>query len=541
MITLLGSLGLFLLGMWLLTEGLKLAGGRALSRLLSRWTEGRLRALFSGVTITAIVQSSSAVTVATVGFVNAGLLGLERAMWVVFGSNVGTTLTTWIVSFFGFSFKIGSYTFGLIGIGAGLRMFSPSERWKNIGTAMAGFGLLFMGISELQEAFSGITDGVDVDHVLANSGFPTLSALVIGFVLTLLTQSSTASIAIILTAVAGGIAGIEAAAAAVIGASIGTTSTAVIASFGATPNAKRVASAHVAFNVIAGAVALVLLPLYPALVPEEVAAETLPIYVAIFHTAFKLTGVLIMWPLEARLIAFLMKRFEGKPRRLTSQLDNSLASMPDLALPALREELHELLKFMQQLRLPPNVNASTETTLRELRIRLDHVNNFIALSAKPHLTEGQGELLSIGLSASHHLGYAASRYEEGAEKFAEIENSPLRYSHSLSQWFTLANEISEQVPDGDAERLRENLRALSDGYRDVKKHLLRKLTGKVIPVRDIDLALQLASLSRRYLEQVLQAHEAFENLSFGLQNNQEEAPSPSLSLEESLKEQTVDA
>ena len=121
--SLMGSLGLFLLGMWLMTEGLKLAGGRALETLLGQWTSSRLRGLATGVLITALVQSSSAVTVATLGFVNAGLMTFQRALWVVFGSNVGTTATAWLVTFFGFSMKIDALTFPLIGVGAALRTF----------------------------------------------------------------------------------------------------------------------------------------------------------------------------------------------------------------------------------------------------------------------------------------------------------------------------------------------------------------------------------------------------------------------------------
>lgn len=538
----LGSLGLFLLGMLLLTEGLKAAGGQTLSRLLGRWTSSRPRGLFAGIALTATVQSSSAVTVATIGFVNAGLLSFERALWVVFGSNVGTTLTTWIVSFFGFSFKIDTYTFGLIGIGAALRMFAPSELWKNLGIAMAGFGLLFMGIGALQDVFSGITNGLDVDALLGESGFPTLSALFIGFVLTLLTQSSTASIAIILTAVAGGIAGIEVAAAAVIGASVGTTSTALIASLGATPNAKRVACSHVAFNVAAGVVALGLLPFYPALLPREIDAHTLPIFVAIFHTSFKLLGVLIMWVLEPRLTTFLSARFKEAPGApvASSQLDLNLATMPELALRALKEELRDLLQSMQHLKLPPRKpDGNTEATLAELRGRIDHVNNFISAALKPNLTDSQGELLGTGLSVSHHIGYAVSRYEEASEKFAEMEESPLRYSQSLNRWFALADQFSLQLLQEDAAQVRKRLTVLSDSYRDVKKYLLGKVTSKVIPVRDIDLALQLASHSRRYLEQLLQAHEGFDQLSQALSRSKEKAPADTTIVETSLKEQTV--
>src|SRR5690606_31198883 len=151
---LIGSLGLFLLGMWLMTEGLKLAGGKALEHVLGTWTSSRRRGLATGISITALVQSSSAVTVATIGFVNAGLMSFSQALWVVFGSNVGTTLTAWIITFFGFSLNIDAYTFPLIGIGAALHIFSPYQRGKALGMALAGFGLLFMGIGSLQENFS---------------------------------------------------------------------------------------------------------------------------------------------------------------------------------------------------------------------------------------------------------------------------------------------------------------------------------------------------------------------------------------------------
>ena len=128
-----GGLGLFLLGMWLLTEGLKLAGGGKLQHVLATWTVTKFRSFISGFTLTAIAQSSSAVTVAIIGFINAGLLDLSRSLWIIFGSNVGTTMTAWIVALIGFKFKIDAAALPAIGIGAILHLFGTDARAKSLG------------------------------------------------------------------------------------------------------------------------------------------------------------------------------------------------------------------------------------------------------------------------------------------------------------------------------------------------------------------------------------------------------------------------
>lgn len=148
-----GALGLFLLGMGLMSEGLRQAAGPALRQLLCAATRTRAQALGSGILVTALVQSSSAVTVATIGFVNAGLLALGPALWVLFGANVGTTMTGWIVATIGLKFKIEALAMPLIGLGALLRLSGQGQRASAFGTALAGFGLLFLGIALLQQTF----------------------------------------------------------------------------------------------------------------------------------------------------------------------------------------------------------------------------------------------------------------------------------------------------------------------------------------------------------------------------------------------------
>lgn len=199
-----GGVGLFLLGMHLLTDGLKLAAGRALEDLLERSTSTRLRGLAAGILITSLVQSSTAVTVASIGFVNTGLLSLQNALWVIFGSNVGTTMNAWLVAALGFGFRIDAFALPFVGLGAVLMLASGTPRLRALGEALAGFGVLFLGIDVLKESFSGIGGRLDLaEHIRPGfSGYLILVA--IGTLLTVLMQASGAVIAIVITPLRAG-------------------------------------------------------------------------------------------------------------------------------------------------------------------------------------------------------------------------------------------------------------------------------------------------------------------------------------------------
>lgn len=342
---LVGGLGLFLLAVNMITDGLKLAAGDALRNILTKATQSPGRGIVSGMGITAIVQSSSAVTVATIGFVNAGLLNIYQALGVVYGANIGTTATGWLVALIGFNIKIESFAIPLIGIGMLLRLTGGETRRAPLGLAIAGFGLFFVGIDVLKDAFAGMAAAIDLQRFTAEGVSGIFLYLVIGFLMTVLTQSSSAAIAITLTAATGGIVGPYAAAAMVIGANVGTTSTAVISVIGATSNAKRVAAAHVVFNLATGVMALLLLPIMFGIVKaisDLAGLQDVPVVsLALFHTTFNVLGVLLMWPLTRKLTDFLEQRFtsaeeiEGRPR----YLDKTVAISPTLALNALGLEL----------------------------------------------------------------------------------------------------------------------------------------------------------------------------------------------------------
>jgi phosphate:Na+ symporter len=343
--TLIGGVGLFLLGMGLMTHGLKLAAGQALRKILGAWTRTVLRGIVAGFGVTALVQSSSAVTVAVIGFVNAGLLSLAQSIGVIYGSNIGTTVTGWIVAALGLDVDLKALALPLVGLGMVLQLTGKGTRRASLGEALAGFGVFFLGIEILQQAFQGLGASLPLDRLGSHGLWSVLIFLGVGCGLTILMQSSSAAMAVVLTAAAGGFVDLPSAAAAVIGANIGTTSTAALSVLGATTNAKRVAAAHVVFNSVTAATALILLPaILPVL--EKLAAlighnAGPAVLLALFHTIFNILGVAVMWPLTPRLVRFLQHRI-GRAKDEASRpryLDKTVLAAPELALDALALEL----------------------------------------------------------------------------------------------------------------------------------------------------------------------------------------------------------
>lgn len=351
---LIGGLGLFLLGMRLMTKGLRNAAGNALRKILGKWTKTPLRGLASGFLITALVQSSSAVTVAVIGFVNAGLMTMTQSVGVIFGSNIGTTVTSWIVAAVGVSVKVKALALPLIGLGALLRLTGANTKRKHIGDALTGFGIFFLGIEILQSTFKDL--GTTVDLGAFNiGGIPGILLFVlVGIVLTLLMQSSSAAMAMVLTAAMSGIVTLESAAAAAIGTNIGTTSTALFSVIGATHNAKKVAAAHIIFNLGTGIVALSTIPIL--LHGVETLASfgkdfDLAATLALFHTTFNILGVCIFLPFVKQLVAFLDKHIGSEIAKLgkPKYLDDNVLSPPTLAMDALFMELGHLGEMTREL------------------------------------------------------------------------------------------------------------------------------------------------------------------------------------------------
>lgn len=346
-----GGLGLLLLAIAMMTSGLRNASGPIVRKVLTNWTRTPLRGVATGAGMTALVQSSSAITVAVIGFVNAGMLSLNEALGVVYGANVGTTVTGWLVTLVGFEFDIKALALPLIGAGVFMRMLGNKHHLSAIGEAIAGFGLFFIGIDFMKEAFEHMVAAYAIQPTLEAGFFKLVSLIASGFILTVLTQSSSAAMAIILTAAAGGMLSIVTGAAMVIGANLGTTSTAVISVLDAGPNARRTAAAHVVFNALTAAVALFILPMIlmtVGMIEDILGLErNVIVTLAIFHTVFNVLGVLIMLPLTGRLSQKLMKYFKTLEEDLSrpQYLDKSILSAPAMAVTALSRELERMLEI----------------------------------------------------------------------------------------------------------------------------------------------------------------------------------------------------
>lgn len=343
-----GGIGLLLVGMAMMTDGLKLAAGKALRNILATWTNTRARGLGAGFLITGMVQSSSAVTVATIGFANAGLLSLSSALWVVYGSNVGTTMTGWIVALIGFKLKVEAFALPLVGLGVMLRLTGEGTRRAYIGQSIIGFGLLFLGIGVLADTFTDLGETMKLPVITEPWIWSVVVYVTVGMVLTTLMQSSSAALVIALSAAESGLIPLNTAALVVIGANLGTTTTAILSVWGATPTAKRVALGHVIFNLLTASVAvLIITPMLAAVeaIRSFLALEPSPaITLALFHTVFNVLGVALMWPISGRVERFLSRRFqteeemESRPRFL----DRNVLAFPHIAVQALVGEVRRI-------------------------------------------------------------------------------------------------------------------------------------------------------------------------------------------------------
>jgi phosphate:Na+ symporter len=510
-----GGLALFLLGMAMMTEGLKTFAGGGLKRLLERWTSTPARGVLAGILVTGLVQSSSAVTVATIGFVNAGILTLRQALGVIFGTNLGTTMTGWLVSLVGFGFKIESFALPILAAGVALRLGAPGKRARGLGEALAGFGLFFLGLAILKDAFGGLADTFGASAAASGAG-NWAAFLLAGFVATLLTQSSSAAIAIILTAAAGGVVGIEPAAAAVIGANLGTTSTAAIATMNATPSARRLALGHIAFNLVTGIVALGMLPLLlfgVGLLADWMDVEGSPAAVlALFHTVFNALGVALMLPFTGQLATLLERLFRsaeeelGRPRHL----DATLAATPALAVAALREELLRLRELAGGLALAAvggrdAGHATVERHAEAARALHGAIAGFVGTVRTEAMAREVADELARALRISRHLDEAARLAPRASALRHEAagQTATGRALEAAAACAELASR-AQDAPGGDAERTAA-LERFERAYQDAKSALLAHAVARELDVERANELLAGLSATRRLVEQLVKA------------------------------------
>lgn len=339
----LGGLGLFLLGMTLMTEGLKAAAGGVLRDVLSHFTGGPVRAFVFGVGLTILVQASSATVVMTIGFVSAGLLAFSQSIGVTFGAAVGTTSTSWLIAFLGLRFSIGVMALPIIGLGTLLRVFGRG-RVAALGLAVAGFGLMFLGVGTLQDGMEALAQIVRIEAIPGSTLVGRLILVGIGTAMTVVMQSSTAAVATTLTAIHAGTIDLTHAVVLVIGHNVGTTVTAAIASIGGSVSARRTALSFILLNLFSGLLAFLMLPLWLG-VFNGLAARTgigaAPL-IAFFHTGINLAGVAVLLPLIDRYGAFIVRLVPDRAPAPTRNLDATLLAVPSVAIEAARRTIGEI-------------------------------------------------------------------------------------------------------------------------------------------------------------------------------------------------------
>jgi phosphate:Na+ symporter len=450
----LSGLGMFLFGMLYMEMALKESAGLRFKSWIKDSTSSTARSLMTGTIATTLLQSSSVVTLMTLSFVSVSLITLHSGIAVIFGANVGTTVTSWIVATLGFKVKIEAFALPMIGAGGLLLMFAePYKKVIMVAKVFVGFGLLFLGLEFMKTSIESLTTAIDLAKF---ANYPLITFIGIGFLLTAIIQSSSAATAIVLSALYVHILNFEQAAAMVIGTNIGTTVTAILGSLGGIPDKKRVALAHFIFNFVTAAAAFLLLPFltqfimsFDALRNDTVTA------LALFHTIFNVLGVLLLLPfisLMAKLLDRLFVHVKPAPTRYIHLVDPEFS---ETALVALRDEVNNLfVKTMKYALLISNIKPNDvlvkKLGLKEAiesnqeQIDFDHkiaynsikdieikIMEFVSVINQQELLQEDKENLETLLSSVRESVYAAKILKDIKNDMNEFSESSSEMIHNI--------------------------------------------------------------------------------------------------------------
>jgi len=513
-----GGLGLFLFGMGLMSDGLKKVAGQKLRTLLESLTRHRVVAVLVGALTTCLIQSSSATTVMTVGFVNAGLLTLKQALCVVLGANVGTTFTAWLVSAFGIEgLKITAYALPAIGVGFLLQTIGKTQRIRSTGQIILGFGLLFVGIAFMKQGFDPLKGSQKAQEVLIGLGENPILAVLAGTVITILLQSSSASIAVVQVMAWQGLFGadwdvaLRVAIPFILGDNIGTTITAQLAALRTSRNSKRAAMGHTIFNVIG---VTYMLPLVwkgwfgdamEWIAPFELSKSTIMVHIAVAHSTFNVFNTLVFLPIIRWLEALVMKVLPVREDELGQEpvvLERHLLNTPVIALDQARRGILRMAKTAKKAvnqaieGLEKNDGKKLEQT-RETEVAVDNfqfeITSYLAALSRRELSNE----LAIELPVLLHTVNDLERTGDHAVNIAEVAERKIEQKISFSnsaqtEATRLKNEanqmfdyISIALENNDTEAAKsalineENLNKMQMDFR--RSHVQRMTEGICSP------------------------------------------------------------
>ena len=514
--TIASGIAILLFGMILLEDGFKVFTKGPLQIILKNATNKLYKSITLGALVTAFIQSSSLVSVITISFISAGLINLVGGLGLIFGANIGTTATAWLVAGFGLKIKISTLAMPMLVFGI-VFSFRTKDTYKGIGNVLAGLGFFFLGIHYMKEGFDVFKNYIDLSEY-AISGF--LGVIIytgIGIVITTILQSSSATLALILAALSAGVITYENSLALAIGANVGTTITAVLGSLKSNIAGKRLAGAHFIFNVVTGIVALLLI--YPLanlvnILSElmNIASTNYTLKLALFHTIFNVLGVLLMIPFINKLEKYLMKTFKekgGKDIHEPKYLNEAVLEFPSSTIESLINESKYLYKNAIFEIVAHGLNIHREDIKSDLKIK-----KIIKKSTEDMETDVEdlyykkvksiyGEIIRYATSAQSNLklnkkqNKAVTDIKTANRKMVEIIKDVRELNKNLTLSLSLDNKDLLDVYNGFRKKVTKVLRVI---------YLFRKDSGSE------NYAEKLAQLKKEAIDNIRHSNKSIDKL-----------------------------
>ncbi|MCT4641970.1 MAG: Na/Pi cotransporter family protein [Bacteriovoracaceae bacterium] len=505
--TMLGGLGIFFFGMKQMSDSLQQMAGDVITKVINSLTTNRLLAVTVGMIVTMIVQSSSVTTVMVVGFVNAGLMQLTQAIGVIFGSNIGTTITGWIISI-----KVGKYGLLFIGLGIFPALFSKNKRYQNLGKVVFGVGMIFLGLQTMSGAFKPLRANAEflnlVSYFSGSDYGSYFASILMGCLLTVIIQSSSAMLGITIALASTGIINFNTAAALVLGENIGTTITAILASIGTSTNAKRAARAHAIFNVLGVLAIFAVLPLYinfiEMIIPGDAnfissdgSKPNIAAHIAASHTIFNVSATLLFLPFLpalARLVTRITPSPEVKKKPRLEIVGDASEIVPAAAIAQVDAEIRkmkDILDRMYKVTSEYLVDGSakklakikdyeliTDNMQKEVTVFLCQVMEKPMSSEQTRRAQGLVKIADEYESIADYLERIASyraRFKDSEAVVSGVSNDEyFEFMKKVWEFFEMSTVgLFEPISHNETDIVgkSEKLRVLADDIRD--KHLQR--------------------------------------------------------------------
>ena len=467
---LLAGLGLFLFGMYMLEEALKALAGRSFKKFLRKHTTNPIKAVLSGTLVTAVLQSSSMVSLLVMSFAGAGIIGLNNGIGMILGANLGTTMTGWLVSLIGFKLNIGEFILPFLAVGGLGIIFLKSPRLANFSKLLMGFSIMFLGLNYMKEGFENFAEHIDYS-ILADRN--PLLFLLFGFLLAASVQSSSAAMMVFLSSLATGMIDLHQAVYLVIGADLGTTVTAIIGTLKANSIKKKVGWSQFFFNVFTAIMGLLLMRFYLYLI-EDIVGITDPLIALVsFHSVLNVGGIILMLPFLKYFTAFINKYVSGKELNLAEKI---MLVSPDESHAAIEALKNESLEFIKKALLinhsflnltDPSGQTGKIKTYLDLKTYENEIVEFYIQLQQTTLSVEEVSKLNAIVAAIRNAALSAKDLKDIKHNLDELSSSP------QDDLFKLYNNI------------RNNQKMFYDEVSDVLLHISLHRPDDITRLREI--------------------------------------------------------